>query len=92
MEISLIIKAALIFTGIIGAILLLAQLLRRWHASGRLPFLAQNMGAIRILEQVSIDHQRRVVILHDTAQEYVLLLGPHQDLVLSARLRGENQS
>lgn len=91
MEISVIFKTGLIFLGVLGLIVVIAQLLRRWQAKGGLSFLAPSTGNLRLSDQLILDSQRRVVVVCDNHQEYVLLLGAHNDTVLSTRLMGETK-
>jgi flagellar biogenesis protein FliO len=91
-ELGVILKTGLVFLGVIGLIVLIAQLLRRWQAKGGLSFLAPSTGNLRLLDQLTLDHQRRVVIVRDNHQEYVLLLGTHNDTVLATRLMGETKN
>ena len=73
------ISALLFVLGLIGGC---AFLLRRYGAGGG--FSRQRKGRpfrrLRIIENLSLDPRRRVVLIEKDSTEYLLLLGPNRDL------------
>lgn len=92
MDLGLIIKTGLSFLGVIGLILLVAQGLKRWQLRGGLSFLPPTTGGMRLRDQLILDSQRRVVVVQDQTSEYLLLLGAHNDVLLTTRKREEKGS
>ncbi len=77
-----VVAALFIVFGLIG---LFALVLRYLHQSGRLsntPFFNPKQQGVIVEPPIVIDNKRRIVNITHRGQRYVLLLGPHNDILL----------
>ena len=82
MDVDLYFRFLLALSLVLGLILGLAWLVRRFGPGSR---LLPNSGKTRrlgIVEVVTVDARRRLILLKRDSKEYLVLLGPTQDLLL----------
>lgn len=69
---------------VLALIGLLGWILRRWE-SGRLAKGLAGARRMQVVEQLYLDAKRRLVLVRHDDAEYLLLLGPQGETVVSAR-------
>lgn len=77
-----VVAALFVVFGLIG---LFALVLRYLHQSGRLsstPFFSPNQQGIIIEPPIIVDDKRRIVSITHRGLRYVMLQGPHNDILL----------
>lgn len=80
-------NAALSLIAVLGIMLLLFWLLRRFGQKLGLPVV--NIGGrkrLSVSASIAIDGQRRLILVKRDDQEHLLLLGPHQDLLVEQHI------
>ena len=82
MDFELYLRFLLALAAVIGLILALAWALRRFGPGARLLPNSGNPRRLSIQEVTSVDARRRLILLRRDETEYLVLLGPTQDLLL----------
>lgn len=72
--------AVLIF--VIGLIMGLSYIIRRYSMPGYGPFRKHSDRRLHVMESLSLDPKRRAIILKCDQESYLLVLGGQQDLVI----------
>ncbi|MDJ0944149.1 MAG: flagellar biosynthetic protein FliO [Kiloniellales bacterium] len=82
MDIELYFRFLLALAAVIGLILALAWAVRRFGPGARLLPNSGQPRRLSIQEVASVDARRRLILLRRDGTEYLVLLGPTQDLLL----------
>ena len=82
MDLDLYLRFLLALAAVLGLILALAWAVRRFGPGARLLPVKGRLRRLSIQEVSTLDARRRLVLLRRDAMEYLVLLGPTQDLLL----------
>ena len=82
MDLDLYLRFLLALALVLGLILALAWAVRRFGPGARLLPVKGRLRRLSIQEVSTLDARRRLVLLRRDATEYLVLLGPTQDLLL----------
>jgi len=82
MDFELYLRFLLALGAVLGLILALAWAVRRFGPGARLLPNSGNPRRLSIQEVTSVDARRRLILLRRDGTEYLVLLGPTQDLLL----------
>ena len=82
MDFDLYFRFLLALALVLGLILALAWLVRRFGPGARLLPVKGRLRRLSVQEVSTLDARRRLVLLRRDATEYLVLLGPTQDLLL----------
>ena len=92
MDLSVYLRFLLVLLFVLALICGIAWLVRRFGWAGQLtPNRGQNRR-LSVIEVTALDARRKLVLLRRDSHEYLVLLGPNQDLLLEGGITGTSES
>ncbi len=92
MDLSVYLRFLLVLLFVLALIFAIAWLVRRFGLAGQLtPNRSQNRR-LSVIEVTALDARHKLVLLRRDSREYLVLLGPNQDLLLEGGIAGTTAS